>query len=419
MKWSLKQFTDKDVVFVGAGKGRALAGVQDFLERHAHIDLFTSVDKQAGDDPLGFLTSYNPDRTIFIKNEAVPGGEMPVPYITPLQLFFSLLPQTGATAVGITGTKGKSTTTALTAHILKMRGKRVVLAGNIGVSPFSALDTATAETIFVLELSSYQLSDLTVSPHISACVNLYNDHANWHGSIESYWEAKHNIMRYAEPNDLFIYNAAFPALQQWAAEAHCRTKAINPHEKLDLSRAQLFGEHNRLNALVAREIAREFGINDEATQHAIESFPTLRHRMQIVATKHGHTYIDDGIGMTPESTTASLKAIHEKLGTIGCIMLGGQDRGYDFTGVLGYVAQLNIPNIVLFPDTIEKMKAACPTDYHPAFFETSDMKAAVQWAAEHAPENSAVVLSTAAPSYSIWKDFEDKGDQFQAAVNQL
>ncbi len=419
MKWQLEQFTDKDVVFVGAGKGRALAGVKEFLERHAHIDMFTAVDKQPGDHPLDFLKSYHPDKTIFIKNEAIPGNEMPVPYSTPLQLFFSLVPQTGATVVGITGTKGKSTTTALAAHILKSAGKRVVLAGNIGMSPLSALDTATKDTIFILELSSYQLSDLTVSPHISACLNLYNDHTNWHGSLHSYWEAKHNIMRYAGPDDLFIYNPAFEALREWAGTAKCRTKAIDPNERLDLTHAQLFGEHNRLNALVAREIAREFSISDKATQEAIETFQTLRHRMQIVATKHGRTYIDDGIGMTPESTMASLKAIHEKLGTIGCVMLGGQDRGYDFTSVLEYVASLNIPNIVLFPDTVEKMRSVFPTDYHPTFFETRDMREAVQWASEHAPENSVVVLSTAAPSYSLWKDFEDKGDQFQAAVAAL
>lgn len=419
MKWQLDQFTDKDVVFVGAGQGRALAGVQNFLERHARMDMFTTVNKQQGDNPLGFLASYNPARTIFIKNEAIPGHEMPVPYITPMQLFFSLVPTTGATTVGITGTKGKSTTTALTAHILKSAGKRVVLAGNIGSSPFSALDTATAETIFVLELSSYQLEDLRVSPHISACVNLYNDHTNWHGSLNQYWEAKHNIMRYAGPDDLFVYNPSFPALQTWAAEAHCRTKAINPEEPLDMSHAHLFGEHNRLNALVAREIARECGVNDAVTQSAIESFVPLRHRMQIVATKHDRTYIDDGIGMTPESTMASLLAIHDKLGQIGCVMLGGQDRGYDFTGVLKRVAELGIPNVVLFPDTAEKMKAAFPADYHPDIFETRDMRAAVQWAAVHAPEHTAVVLSTAAPSYSVWRDFEEKGDLFQEAVKEL
>ena len=419
MKWQLDQFADKDIVFVGAGQGRSLSGIRDFLEKNGHIDLFSAVDKDTSDQPLAFLKSYNQDRTVFIKNEAIPGHEMPVPYITPLQLFFRLAGSVGATTVGITGTKGKSTTTALTAHILKAAGKRVVLAGNIGVSPFSALDTATADTIFVLELSSYQLDDLRVSPHVSACINLYNDHTNWHGSLEKYWEAKHNIMRYAGPDDLFIYNPSFPELTRWASEASCRTKAIDPDAHLELSHAKHFGEHNRHNALIAREIAREFGIDDDAIQQAVDSFVPLRHRMQVAAIKNGVAYIDDAIGMTPESTMASLKAIHEKFGTIACVLLGGQDRNYDFTPVIEFIASLDIPNIVLFPDTIAKMRSAFPADYHPNVFETKSMTDAVRFATEHATENSVVVLSTAAPSYSLWRDFEEKGDQFQDAVRTL
>jgi len=420
MNWQLDQFKAKDVVFVGAGKGRSMASIKNFLEKYANLRSFTGVDKQNGDKPLDFLLDYDQNQTIFIKNEGIPGSEMPVPYVAPMQVFFSLAPQTGATTVGITGTKGKSTTTALTAHILQSAGLKAILAGNIGIgSPLDALETANKDTIFVLELSSYQLSDLQVSPHISACINLYNDHTDWHGSLSYYWEAKHNIMRFAGPDDVFVYNPDFPELQKWADSAACQTIAIDKTEQLDLSQAQLFGEHNRLNALVAREIARQFDISDETTQEAINSFQPLRHRMQVVATKNGRTYVDDGIGMTPESTTASIKAITDKLGPIGCLLLGGQDRDYDFTDFMKFIASQHIPSLVLFPNTIEKMKAALPTDYQPEIFEATNMPDAVKHAAEHAPENSVVLLSTAAPSYSLWKDFEDKGDQFQAAVNSL
>lgn len=420
MNWPLETFANRDIVFVGAGKGRAMAGVQAFLEQHGNIRSFTGVDKEEGtDQPLSFLGQYDPEQTVFIKNEGIPGHEMPVPYITALQLFFRLVPLTRATTVGITGTKGKSTTTALTAHILQQAGKQVVLAGNIGISPLAALDTANSETIFALELSSYQLSDLEVSPHISACLNLYNDHTDWHGSLEAYWEAKHNIMRFAGTEDVFIYNPSFPALQQWAEAARCQLRPIDPDEALDLSQAQLFGDHNRLNALVARQIARELEVTDDIAQQAINSFVPLRHRMQVVATKHGKTFIDDAIGMTPESTMASLRAIHEKYGQIGCLLLGGQDRNYDFTRLMETVAEMNVSILILFPDTIEKMKQALPSHYRPKLFESRDMAEAVHLANEHAPDQSIVLLSTGAPSYSLWKDFEDKGDQFQAAVQAL
>jgi len=344
---------------------------------------------------------------------------VPVPYTSIWQLFFRLARDNQLTTVGITGTKGKSTTTSLTATILQHASKKAVLAGNIGVSPWEALASATPDTIFVLELSSYQLSDLTLSPHISACINLYNDHTDWHGSLENYWEAKHNIMRFAGPGDVFIYNPDFEALQAWAAEAACHTIAINPSEKLDLSGAKLFGEHNILNVLVAREIARQFDVPDEVSLEAIRQFEPLRHRMQTVATVQGRTYVDDAIGMTPESTLASLSAVTQNIGPVGCLLLGGQDRDYDFTELMKAVAGYNIPHLVLFPETGGKMRAALPAGYTPHLFETQSMADAVAYAAGHAPENSVVLLSTAAPSYLLWKDFEEKGDQFQTAVRAL
>lgn len=420
MSWNLAEFASKDVVFVGVGKGRAYAGFKAFLGKHGAQKSIVGVDKQNTADSLGFLKKYDPAQTIFIKNEAIPGHEIPVVYITPMQLFFKLVSQTGAKTIGITGTKGKSTTAALTAHVLKTAGKDVILAGNIGISPLESLDSADANTIYVLELSSYQLDDLKASPHISACINLYNDHTDWHGSLEAYWAAKHNIMLHAAADDLFIYNSDFPTLNHWAKEATCRTKAINPSEKLGLlDRSKLFGEHNRLNALVALEIARECGIEDNISQHAINSFEPLRHRMQFVAIKNGKTFIDDAIGMTPESTLASLAAINEKYGDIGCLLLGGQDRNYNFTELMQKVAEYNIPNLVLFPNTIQKMRFALPEGYTPKIHESENMDDAVAFASQNSPDKSVILLSTAAPSYLLWKDFEDKGDQFQAAAMAL
>jgi UDP-N-acetylmuramoylalanine--D-glutamate ligase len=418
-EWDLSWFRGKDIVFVGKGKGRAFQGIMAFLQKHVQFASFTAVDGANGPEPYAFLNKYNPSTTVFIKNEGVPGNHVPVPYITQLQLFFELVKHTGAVTVGITGTKGKSTTASLTAHILKHAGKKVILAGNIGVSPLLSLDLADAETIFVLELSSYQLSDLTVTPHISAAINLYNDHTDWHGTLKNYWEAKHNIMRNAGPKDIFLYNPDFPALSAWANQATCISRTIDRTEKLDMSKAKLYGEHNKVNALFARQIAREFGIYDTVSQVAIESFEPLEHRMEFVENQRGRIYINDAIGMTPESTLASMRAITKKYGQIGCLFLGGKDRNYDFAELMREVASLNIPNIVLFPNTVQKMKQVMPQQYLPNMFETESMVEAVRFADEHAPKNSVVLLSTAAPSYLLWKDFEDKGSQFKAAVHNL
>lgn len=415
----LEKFRDKDVVFVGAGQGRAMAGIQEYLEKHASIRSFIGVDKKPGSNPLGFLMDFPLGQTVFVKNEGIPGHEMPVPYITAMQLFFELVPLLGAKTIGITGTKGKSTTAALTAHILKTAGKDVILAGNIGTSPLPALDKATPECLFVLELSSYQLSDLQASPDIGAVINLYNDHTDWHGSLDAYWEAKRNIMRFIKPNGLFVYNPDFETLRTWAEQAQCRVQAIDPTEPYDLGSSQLYGAHNVLNIQIARAIAREVGISDDVTHQAVLSFRPLEHRMEFVAEKNGLLYINDAIGMTPESTLASLQAISEKYGKIGCILLGGQDRDYDFATLMQKIAEYSVPSLVFFPETIDKMRRLLPDGYAPEILETENMREAVAFASQHAPEGSVILLSTAAPSYVLWKDFEEKGTQFKEAVNTL
>jgi UDP-N-acetylmuramoylalanine--D-glutamate ligase len=422
MSWDLSQFDGKDVVFVGVGQGRSMQGFKDFVTKHSNLKSFTGVDKQLGPEPLAFLRDYDASTTVFVKNEAIPPEEMPVPYITTMNVFFALAESLEAPTVGVTGTKGKSTTAALTTAMLRAGGHKVVLGGNIGEfgeSIWAGLDHASKDTIFVIELSSYQLTDMTHSPHVAIIINLYKDHTDWHGSLDAYWQAKQHIVAFTKPEDLFIYSPDFPTLKQWAEAAPCRTIALDTHEAIDISHANLYGEHNRLNALAARLIAREFKVSDKAAQQALDDFQPLPHRMELVAERQGHLFIDDAIGMTPESTAASLEAVASKYGQVGCLFLGGQDRDYDFRDLLALVAKYNIPNLVLFPDTIEKMKAGLPDGYKPVIFETKSMDEAVRWAAKHAPDKSVILLSTAAPSYSLWSGFPEKGDQFKAAANKL
>jgi len=421
MNWPLAQFRHKDVVFVGVGQRRSIDGFKDFITQYGQVRSFKGVDKDnQAENPLKFLEAFDQDQTIFVKNEGIPSKEMPVPYVTPINVFFECAEMLKAKTVGITGTKGKSTTSSLTAAMLKAGGMDARLVGNIGHSVFKELDDATASTVFVIELSSYQLSDIKHSPQVSACINLYTDHMDWHGSKEIYWKAKRNIIAKSHADDLFIYNPEFPELVHWAKEAKCKTEAIDKNEDIDMSQTRLFGEHNRVNAILARQIARSLGVTDENCQKALNNFTPLPHRMEYVAEKGGKVYIDDAIGMTPESTTASMKAVAEKYGNIGCLLLGGQDRGYDFRNLFAFIQECKIPSLALFPNTVEKMEQAFPEGYSPEIFKAEDMESAVKWASEHAPDKSVVLLSTAAPSYSLWpKGFEEKGDLFKKAVSTL
>lgn len=419
MNWDLHRFDGKDVIMTG--ENRDVSETKQFLEQYAHAKNYRHVyvdvaSKKSVYDQLG-----RPDleQTIIIKAPGVPGRQMGVPYVTSAQLFFELTKQLGATVIGVTGTKGKTTTASLIRAMLEAASKPAVLCGNIGSSFLAYLESATAQTIFVAELSSQMLEDVDASPHIGVITNLYNDHTDYHGSLENYYAAKRRLVAHMKSDDVFVYNGESRLLKQWAEAVHCRKIPINSSQKIDMSKTGLIGAHNRLNALMARAVAMACGASEAACQQALDAFQPIKHRLQPVATIGGVTYIDDAIASQPESAIAGITAVGKHVGPIGCVLLGGQDRGYDFSELMQAVAKANIPNLVLFPDTVQKMKDALPAAYHPSILETRDMTEAVKWAQQHASKDSVVLLCSGAPSYSIWKDFEDKGNQFQAAVQAL
>ncbi len=417
MNFDLSPFNGKAVIFIG--RGREGLSFEKFINAHAAISSFLFIDQQDDPNYLESLEHLDFTQTIIVKTAGCPGRLVPAPYTTPTQVFFDCARQLGATVVGVTGTKGKTTTTALLGAMLKEAGKPVRVCGNIGVPMLDELENAASETIFVVELSSYQLAELEVSPHIGIITNLFNDHTDYHGSLQAYFEAKRNIMRYMQADDTLIYNPEFKLIKDWLGQSEAKSIAINPEDKLDMTKTGLLGSHNKLNALMALQAALLLGVDKATCQKALDKFEPVRHRLQKVATKLSITYIDDAIGSQPEATIAGITTLIKEIGPIGCLMLGGQDRDYEYWPLMQLIARLQVPFVVLFPDTGAKIKALRPASYDVTFFETNSMQAAVLWASVHAPKDSVVLLSTAAPSYSVWKDFEEKGDLFQEAVNAL
>src|SRR3989344_531017 len=419
MNWNLKQFDNREVIMTGENRDMTLT--RQFLEKHAkaksYRHVFVEVDSGISvHDQLG---KPDPDQTIIIKAPGVPGQKMGIPFTTSAQLFFDLTKQLGAIVVGITGTKGKTTTASLTHAMLIAANKPAILCGNIGSSFLTLLEGASSQTIFVAELSSQMLEDLAASPHIGIITNLYKDHIDYHGTLDKYYAAKKHLIDYMQSDNVFIYNSQIPLLNKWAQASKAHAIGVSGSEPIDMSKTKLIGEHNHINALMARTAAMECGASKEDCQQALDAFQPIQHRLQPVATINGVTYIDDAIGSQPEAAIAGLKAVSKAIGPIGCMFLGGKDRDYDISELFQTVAEAKIPNLVLFPDTIQKMKDAIPNGYNPKILETKDMQQAVTWAAEHVPKDSVVLLSCGAPSYSVWKDFEDKGEQFQEAVHSL
>ena len=417
MNFELNEFNGKAVIFIG--RGREGMSFEKFIKANAAISSFLFIDQQ--DDPSYLESLRNMDftKTIIVKTAGCPGRLVPAPYTTPTKVFFECIRQLKATVIGVTGTKGKTTTTSLLGAMLMAGSKDVRICGNIGIPMLDALYGATQDTLFVVELSSYQLAELETSPHVAIVTNIYNDHVDYHGSPEAYQEAKRNIMRFMTSADTLIYNSGTDIVKTWLHESPCQSIAITPEDIIDMSKSKLLGSHNAQNALMARTAAGLFGIDGVTCQDTLERFEPIPHRLQKFAVKNRITYIDDAIGSNPEATIAGITTIVKEVGPIGCLFLGGQDRDYEYWPLMQLVSRLAIPYLVLFPETGKKIKALLPASYKVTVFETDNMQAAVLWASVKCPPDSICLLSTAAPSYSIWKDFEEKGDLFQQAVNAL
>jgi len=419
MMFSLSEFTGRDVIFVG--QGREWVSFEKFITANADIKSVKSIfiTEENREEMNDMMRNLDFTTSILVKTAGYPGNLMPAPYTTPTKVFFECVKQLGSKVIGVTGTKGKTTTASLIHHMLKEANKPTILAGNIGIPMLDALEAATADSIFVLELSSYQLNELERSPNIAVITNLYRDHIDYHGSLESYWEAKRNIMRFMDTTGKVIFNPENEAILHWLAESDAEQLSIDNAETIDMKQSQLIGDHNRINYLLARSAAQALGVDRFTCQQALKTFKPIAHRLQTVRTVRGITFIDDAIASQPEAAIAGITACVREVGPIGCVMLGGTDRDYDFTSLVKLLSTLLIPRLVLFPDTGQKIKELLPENYTPEFCETDDMETAVNWAAEHVPSGSVCLLSTASPSYSVWKDFEEKGNLFQKAVMSL
>lgn len=325
--------------------------------------------------------------------------------------------------VGITGTKGKSTTAALAHHLARAAGRDTALAGNIGVPALDLLDREPPELV-LLELSSYQIADLTLGPEIAVITNLYREHLDWHRSEERYREEKLRI--FALPGvRAAVVNARAPELVEAAAgcerlvrygdaagwdadEAGLRHRGELVVDAADLP---LPGSHNALNlcaALAALEVA---GI-EPPLPGALAGFDSLPHRLQACGEWDGITWVDDSISTTPESTLAALDAFG---GRDVVLLAGGQDRGQDYA-LLGSGLARRGGAIVGMPTTGERAVDAARAAGVRAerALLAADLADAVTLARGIARPGSVVLLSPAAPSYDRFRNFEERGEKFRA-----
>lgn len=312
-------------------------------------------------------------------------------------LMDSVLSFVGKRAIGITGTKGKSTVASLVQHILVGSGRDTVLFGNIGVADMGLVHTSEPNTIFVIELSSYQCEYLTHSPHIAVLTNLYPEHLTHHGSFEAYRDAKLNIARFQKTEDVFI-NAS--DIETSFAGALVRPRVVAPFE------TKLIGEHNQMNCAVAVATVATIGIDEDIARQHIRTFKPLPYRLEQVGTFGGIIFYDDSLATIPEATLASVQA----LGKVDTLILGGEDRGIYFDNFTKTLAESRISTFIIFPDTGERMVRDIKGR---KIISVTSMQEAVTSAYRYTPNGGVVLLSNASPSFNLFKDYKDKSAQYR------
>jgi UDP-N-acetylmuramoylalanine--D-glutamate ligase len=334
--------------------------------------------------------------------------------------------------IAVTGSKGKSTTSALIDHLARAAGLRTVLAGNIGVPLLGLLAPEAAPDLWVLELSSHQTSDLEWSPRVGVLLNLYREHLDWHGSEERYVADKLNLFAH-RPDVVAVLNrhdeetrrraAALLGRHVWfddPAGYHVDGDAIMWREErlLDGDRLQLRGRHNLLNACAALAALEETGVQVRTRAAALCDFHPLRHRLEPVGEVARVSFVDDSISTIPESAVAALDALE---GRPVVLIAGGFDRGQDHAPLLlrlrperGVLAVITLPpSGERLGDELRSVAGA------PVAVAARDLAEAVRLAVQRSVPGSVVLLSPAAPSYGAFRDFEERGDTFRALVHGL
>ncbi|TVQ36034.1 MAG: UDP-N-acetylmuramoyl-L-alanine--D-glutamate ligase [Wenzhouxiangella sp.] len=348
-----------------------------------------------------------------------------VSIVNPASIWFSQRPD--VPVIGVTGSKGKSTTASLLAHLLQASGYRVLLAGNIGEPLLGHLDL-NADYV-VLELSSYQLTDLDAVLTMGLFTRLFDEHLDWHGSRAAYFASKLRIADLLAGRPLLV-NAADPLLldctrrieglvqaNRWP-EFHRRGDSLwlDDHLCLDLAELNLTGRHNLDNAALALAAARRLGGRTETLLEALRSFRPLAHRLEPLARQAGLDWVNDSISTSPHATRAALESLADRPITL---IVGGQNRPADWQPVLEWCRSRPLAALVALPDTGRVVaevlrEGGCVANNR--ICQVDNLGEAVAAAATLSAENGVVLLSPGAPSFPRFQDFEARGDAFRQAV---
>ncbi len=322
--------------------------------------------------------------------------------------------------IGVTGTKGKSTTTSIIAKVLSTKYK-TFLVGNIGKACFDVIDELTEDALVAFEISCHQLEYSTYSPHVAIYINLFDEHLDHYGTFENYGRAKDQIFLHQKEDDILIIHED---IQNRAGNRDkiCIGKDIyaighvlhNGNKQLEVKECSLKGEHNYQNLAVAYKVAELYGIRDEEFLEAVKEFKPLKHRLEVIGTVDGVVYVNDSISTIGETCIQAL----DTYPNTSVVLIGGMDRGIHYDKLEEALFTRKDVQVIFMYATGKRIhkemkeKGLDRSD----LYDVEDLDEAVALAKKIARPNSVCMLSPASTSYDHFKNFEARGEYFRKLV---
>jgi UDP-N-acetylmuramoylalanine--D-glutamate ligase len=436
-----EEFKDKKILILGFGKeGRdtfkflrklfpnKILGIADKSElKDIKKEKFSNVKWHLGKNYLNSLKDYD----IIIKSPGIP---IHLPEIekafkkgkitSQIEIFFNYYQNK---IIGITGTKGKSTTTSLIYQILKEAKIKTKLAGNIGKPVLNLLFSKSKNEFCVIELSCHQLYNLKKSPYIAIFLNFYPEHLDYYKNLREYFLAKSNIAKYQTENDYFIFQDKQKEIKNLAKKLKSKKIPISlckikkramfyKNEKIiNLKDIPLVGKYNLDNLKAAILTAKILNIKTAIIKRAIKKFKPLPHRLELVGEFKKIKFYNDSIATIPEATILAINSLKG----IDTLILGGYDRNIDFYNLAKEILRKRIRNLILFPDTgnkiyeeILKIKPKPKIN----FYFLNSMEKAVKLAYKITKKRKICLLSPASASFNLFKDYRERGNLFKKYV---
>ena len=360
------------------------------------------------------------------------------------KLFFDFCP---APIIGVTGTKGKGTTSTLIFEMLKAEGMKAYLGGNVGIPLLSYVNKMTPSDIVVLELSSFQLEDLTKSPHIAVVLRVTQEHlanydtlaTNFHPSKEAYVKAKKSIVQFQTSRDITIVNSDDSTSRSFSKDTKAKTYEFSRvdtcsdayvenhavflkwegkiHKICVAHEIKLLGEHNLENIAAASIAAVHAGVSIENIRHIVRTFEGLPHRLQTIAEKEGIVYVDDSFSTVPETAIAAIESFSNPI----TLILGGSEKGSDFSELGVAVAKSSVKSVIVVGMMTNRIVSALKNAGYSKKIITGllSMREIVQTAQKESIVGDVVLLSPACASFDMFKNYKERGELFAYEVSHL